>query len=286
MQAMILGAGLGSRLRPLSLELPKPAVPIGDTPLFALQASQLRSAGFDVRAMNASYMADVLAPLAAAENLALSIETELLGTAGGVARARDRGMLFDAPLLVHNGDICTRVGWQCLLGELGTTVARLAVRRRSIGQGSVGWTETGTVCRLRDVRVSSEAYSGDFLGVHVMSADVLRALPSRGCLVGDVYIPQILTGAQITVCEVSDNVWDVGDVHSYYRACLDWAGNAWHSPQARVQPGCRTDGSVVGKGAVVRADVLSSVVWPGATVTMPTEGCVVTRTQSVYALPR
>ena len=280
-QAIILGAGLGTRLRPLTLELPKPAVPFGDTPLFALQVAQLHSAGFRVATMNASYMQEALTPLAAGIGLPLSLEEKPLGTAGAIARARlnlgpdQQPLLRAEPTLVHNGDVYSRALWTILQGDLQGAVARLAVRQRALGDGAVGWNDAGHVVRLRGVSVAAETHSGDFLGVHLLSQRAIR-LCSSGCLVGDVYIPELIQGARIDVTLVSEPVWDIGDSASYHAAVMSWAGEGWTSPDAEVHAHALR--SVVSAGARVLADIENVVVWPGAVVRVPLRNAIVTPT--------
>src|SRR5688572_24464404 len=88
--AMVLCAGLGTRLRPLTDELPKPLVPVGDRSLLAHIARVLAGAGFERLVINTHHLPELF-PAAIRE---LSIEAHLihepviLGTAGGVAGAR------------------------------------------------------------------------------------------------------------------------------------------------------------------------------------------------------
>ncbi len=281
MQAMILGAGLGTRLRPLTLELPKPAMPFGDTPLFALQAAQLQSAGFSVVAMNASYLIEQLEPLANEQGIPLSRESEPLGTAGAIAHARLQGLVRVEPLLVHNGDIYTQHSWQALATDLGDVYARLAVRERSLGEGSVGWNDAGHVVRLRKVSVAPESHSGDFLGVHCLGHSAIRMCKEGGCSVGDVYIPHLIAGGRpIEIALVDAPVWDIGDPVNYHAACLAWGSGHWVSERALVQAQVRT--SVVGAGARILADISGVVVWPGASVNEPLQNAIVTPTCIVH----
>src|SRR5262245_58074994 len=89
-RAMILAAGLGPRLRPLTLELPKPLVWLGDQPIVAPIARRLAAAGIERAALNTHHLAEAFKP-SILERLPLAItvlhEPEILGTAGGVANA-------------------------------------------------------------------------------------------------------------------------------------------------------------------------------------------------------
>src|SRR4249920_3166042 len=87
--AMILAAGLGTRLRPLTDILPKPLVPVGDRPMLAHVVERVRAAGCGPIVVNAHHHADAVARACSDLGATISREDEdLLGTAGGLARAR------------------------------------------------------------------------------------------------------------------------------------------------------------------------------------------------------
>src|SRR5687767_4016794 len=106
MDALVLAAGLGTRLRPLTDRLPKPAVPVANRPLVSFALEHLGRAGVTRAVLNAHHLADALPPVvakAAPSWLAARVvrEPELLGTGGGVRNLwlslRD-GAAGDAPL--------------------------------------------------------------------------------------------------------------------------------------------------------------------------------------------
>jgi NDP-sugar pyrophosphorylase family protein len=108
--AMVLAAGRGERMRPLSSVLPKPALPLPDGPVVA-SALRLAAATGVVRVVvNAWHLAGRLADAVAevaidGVEIVLSCENQLMGTAGGLALARDRGFLGESgSVLVMNGD--------------------------------------------------------------------------------------------------------------------------------------------------------------------------------------
>ncbi len=87
---MILAAGLGTRLRPLTDLLPKPLVPVGDRPAVAHVAERLAAAGIREVVLNTHHLAGAFtAEILAGLPIALRVvhEREILGTAGGVANA-------------------------------------------------------------------------------------------------------------------------------------------------------------------------------------------------------
>src|SRR5277367_6976775 len=103
---MILAAGRGTRLRPLTDELPKPLLPVGDRPAMAHVAARLAAAGIREAVLNTHHLAAEFTPeRLAALPLALRVihEPEILGTAGGLANAA--ALLGDGDVVVWNGDI-------------------------------------------------------------------------------------------------------------------------------------------------------------------------------------
>lgn len=125
--AMILAAGRGDRMRPLTDALPKPLLEVGGKPLVVHQIEALARAGHRDIAINASHLAHKLVDAlgdgrALGVTLHWSIEPEPLETLGGLATARP--MLADGPLVVVSGDLWTAYDY-----------AALDARRPSIGAG-------------------------------------------------------------------------------------------------------------------------------------------------------
>lgn len=288
---MVLCAGLGTRLRPLTEWLAKPMVPIGDKPALGHIAARLRRERRDARiVVNVHHRPDDVRAWAQANDALVSEEREdLLGTAGGVAHARH--LLGDADdVLIWNGDI--------LAGDLdveglsraharGAVDATLAVLpRTSAGEGNVGLDDQGHVVRLRKESFGREARGADFIGVHVLGRRLRSALPAKGCLVGDVYIPALGAGAKIGAFVLPEafSFEDIGDVNAYVRANQRWLRDAgrvdgttsWIDEAATVASRVKIEGSIVGAHARIEADVVRSIVWPHSVVTEPVSDAIVT----------
>ncbi|MEJ7733049.1 MAG: sugar phosphate nucleotidyltransferase [Polyangiaceae bacterium] len=181
--AMVLAAGLGTRLRPLSDELPKPLVPIGDRPALAHVLDRLRAGGIARAVLNTFHLpAAFTPPRLEALPLPLEIvrETELLGTAGGVANAADR--LGEGDVLLWNADVLADVDVGALfaLQEATGAAATLAAAPRAVGEGTLGVGAEGRVVRLRAERFGVEVGGADFLGVHVLGAGCAARCPPSG----------------------------------------------------------------------------------------------------------
>jgi mannose-1-phosphate guanylyltransferase len=151
MKAMLLAAGRGTRLAPLSDSTPKILAPVAGRPLLACQLEYLQSSGVDEIALNVHHHAEqVLACLRDLEPqvpVRVSYEPVLLGTAGALAPLRD---FFDQPAIVLYGDVLTDADLALLMAEhvRHEPTATLALYRssRTAGKGIVQIDEqTGTV---------------------------------------------------------------------------------------------------------------------------------------------
>jgi mannose-1-phosphate guanylyltransferase len=276
---MILAAGLGTRMRPLSAWRAKPLAPVGDLPAIAHVLAALRRAGAARVAVNAHHRAeDVRAFARTVEGLEVSEEDDVLGTAGGVAHAAP--LLGEGDVLVWNGDIlCPGLDGARLVAAHHAE-ATLAVRLLPRGAGDVGVTEEGRVVRLRRETTSpGEARGASFLGIHVIGARLRAKLPPRGCLVGDLYLPALRAGAQIQAFATEASFFDIGTPATYLEANLAWLGDrgAFVAEEARVEPGVRLARAVVGRGAHVFADLEDAVVWEGARVLAHASRAIVAR---------
>ena len=117
-QAMILAAGLGTRLKPLTDTMPKALVPVGGTPLLDLNIRKLQSQGYDRFVVNIHHFAQQIVDYVAQQDYAplvrFSDETDgLLETGGGLKKAAPL-FLDDTPVLIHNVDILDNVDYDWL----------------------------------------------------------------------------------------------------------------------------------------------------------------------------
>ena len=157
-QAMILAAGLGTRLRPLTDTMPKALVPVCGKPLLAHVIDRLQAAGYERLVINVHHLADQVEHyLRAHQNFGLDIvisdeRGQLLDTGGALKKAAP---LFDPdePVLIHNVDILDNVDYEWLRRQhLPEEDAVLLVSRRSTkryllfdnAMRLMGWTNTET----------------------------------------------------------------------------------------------------------------------------------------------
>ena len=111
MKAMILAAGLGTRLLPFTSQLPKPLFPILNKTLLHLTISRIRNSGFSEIIVNSHHLRQQIKEALQNEaNCILQEEEKILGTGGGLRMALSH--FNDEPVLVANGDIYHTVNYQ------------------------------------------------------------------------------------------------------------------------------------------------------------------------------
>jgi mannose-1-phosphate guanylyltransferase len=128
MKAMVLAAGLGTRLQPITFEIPKPMVPVLDRPVMGHIVHLLERHGYDELIANIHYFPDSIRGYFG-DRLTYSYEEELLGTAGGVHNVRD--FFGDDPAVVISGDALTDLDVGALVERHRSTggIATLAVKK-------------------------------------------------------------------------------------------------------------------------------------------------------------
>ncbi len=287
-QAMVLCAGYGTRLRPLTDELPKPLVPIGDRSLLAHIAAGLRRAGVAKLIVNSHHLPEAIERAARDLDATVIHEPEILGTAGGVANAAEHLGAGDA--LVINGDILAELDladlW--LRHQRDSPFATVAVAALGpAGSGTMGIGANGELVRLRGECFGEEQAGADFVGAQILSPGARERLPARGCLVADLYLPALRAGSAIAAASVARQWWDIGTPSAYLAANLAWLADrgvsCWSAEG--IDPGVALDQTIVGAGASVAGGgaLRRVVVWPGAAAHAPLEDAIVTPRQTISA---
>ncbi len=281
MQAMILAAGLGTRLRPYTELRPKPLFPVAGRSLLAITLERLRLAGFGQVVVNAHHLRGQVAhALLGEKGVILQEEEVILGTGGGLRRARAH--FGDEPVLVTNGDIYHTIDLAHVYrahlqsGAAVTMVLHDEPRFNKVavdGDGSIlgfGSEADGSSRRLA------------FTGIHVIEPAVLDAIPVDSFYdIIDCYRAVIRGGGTIRALVVDGHFWtDMGTPTDYlalHGALLSGrvdgvtVASAPFSVDAEAAVGNDLrllDWAVVGAKARIGDDVTLErvVVWDGATI--------------------
>ncbi len=301
-QAFLLGAGLGTRLRPLTDHLPKPLVPLFHQPLAEWALRACGRAGARRFAINTHHLGQSWAdfgeaPLPGAppppggngvaavrrgwhgHELSLYHEPELLDTGGGLENIHL--WLENDTLLIHNADIFTTMPLERLVAahRAGGLPATLALRSSGAAR-RVAVNRDATRCT--DIRnlLGRSPGSHVFSGLWCAEPELLAILPAGEPHSIVPVFAELAREGRLGVIVIDEGEWlDLGDRDSYLAAHrrLD-LGPAVH-PGAKVAQGADVSGSVIGPGASVAAGarLRDCVVWPGAAVAADAEltRCVV-----------
>lgn len=286
-RALVLAAGLGRRLRPLTEDLPKPLLPVTGKPILSWTLERLRAAGCEAVAVNLFHAGERIRERYGDEHeglpLVYSEERELLGTLGAVHPLRDFFAGCDLVLVV-NGDSLCRWPFKKLLRShrrSGAAATLMLTRRpdpREFG-GGVGIDRQGRILSFSDAdRRRGEVYSRHvFAGVHLLSAELLeRVGEGPSDFVQDLYVPLLDEGARLQAVASEARWHDLGTPRRYLEGVLDWARGrgptrwfrrSWCSPLAEVDGGQIQSSVLEGDARVERgAKVVRCLLLPGARV--------------------
>jgi mannose-1-phosphate guanylyltransferase len=255
---MLLTAGLGTRLRPLTAVRAKPAVPVAGEPLVRRIARWLAASGVTDLVLNLHHLpVTVAAVMGDGSDLGVRLrysweQPDILGSAGGPRHALP---LIDADsFLVVNGDTLTNTDLMQLAaahaapGRLVTLA--LVPNREPLKYGGVKLNGRDSVIGFVQ-RGPQAAGSFHFVGVQIVEADVFRPLPDNRVLasIGGVY-DRLLTGrpGSIGGAVLDASFWDIGTIEDYWRT--SWAlacdrRDALVGTSVTIDPTSRVDRSIV-----------------------------------------
>lgn len=223
MNAMVLAAGLGTRLRPLTDHLPKALVPVLGVPMLSRLAAGLARGGVGALAINTHHLADQVQahlsrPGALPPGLAVRVfhEPELLGTGGALVNARE--FWGNQPLLVWNGDILADLSLAALAlaHRQGGVLATLVVSERPStsrllvdGSGLLCGIDSPRRGTHRVVRTPQGAARPlAFHGVSLLGAALLPMLPPQGAFdLIDALLAAVERGGRIGVMDAGSALW-------------------------------------------------------------------------------
>jgi NDP-sugar pyrophosphorylase family protein len=279
---MILAAGLGTRMRPLTHLLAKPALPVLNRPLLHWTLDMLRRHGVREVVVNTHHLPATVRRAVEEEGVRglrvrFSHEPRILGTGGALGRARR--WLGKGTVLVVNGDVLFDFDLGPLLRrhrESGAE-ATLALLRNpdprrysAVVTSGRGW--------IRSFRGGPRTSApGLFTGLHVLEGRLLERLPAGPSdSVRDLYEPLMAEGGRVLGVRVEGAWYDFGSPPLYLASQLSMLASGFRGvargalvdPSARVHPTARVVRAVVGPGVTVGPGprVTESVLWAGARV--------------------
>ena len=282
LRAVVLAAGFGTRLRPLTETQPKGALPVAGRPVAGRTLELLARAGCEAAAVNLHHLGGPLRAALGEEvegmPLTYSEEEEIRGTLGALWPLRDFFSAADL-VLVINGDSLCRWPLRRLLSahRKGGAAATLLLAARADPArfgGGVAVAGDGAIVTFRSTPAAGTRRRV-FAGAHVLAPARLAELADRPAdFVSDLYQPLLERGGRLVGVETRRPWHDLGTPERYRRAVLGWlfGGRPWRrrwlGGGARVAEGARLSRVAVEAGAVIEggARLRGSVVLPGARV--------------------
>lgn len=241
MKAMILAAGKGTRVRPITYVTPKPMIPILQKPVMEFLVELLRRHGFDQIMVNVSHLANEI------ENyfrdgqrfgveIAYSFEGrvidgelvgEALGSAGGMRRIQDFSPFFDGTFVVLCGDalidldLTAAVKWHREKGAIATVIMKTVPRESVSSYGVVVTDDEGRILAFQEKPSVEEAKSTNInTGIYIFEPEVLDYIPSgQEYDIGSQLFPKLVEIGAPFYGLVMDFEWiDIGKVPDYWAA--------------------------------------------------------------------
>jgi NDP-sugar pyrophosphorylase family protein len=228
MLAVILAGGLGTRLRPYTVTIPKPLLPLGEIPILEVVVRQLVAAGFDRIVLTLGHMPHLFkAIFDDGRRFGVKIEYCTEHAPGGTAGAIRLVESLEPNFLVMNGDLLTTINYRDLLDvhEQRGADGTIAVTRREhkVDYGVIriddqglldGYDEKPTI----DYRVS--------MGINVLSSGCLEHIPARGRFdMPDLMLGMARAGKTV-LCHETDCYWqDIGRFDDYEHATADFVSD-------------------------------------------------------------
>jgi len=242
-KAMILAAGLGTRLRPLTDDRPKALVTIAGHTLLEIVLRRLRVVGVSDVIVNAHHHAEMIVEyLATHHNFGMRIEVsreeELLDTGGGLKKAEDFFLdssgSAEEPFLVHNVDVISTIDLARMV-EFHTehkALATLAVQERDTSRYLL-FDRSAQLCGRRAgqsgeaefVRATEQVQAFAFSGIHVVSPRIFALMEEQGAFsIIDAYLRLAAGGEKIIAFRSDESYWrDLGRPESMAQAERDLA---------------------------------------------------------------
>lgn len=241
MKAMILAAGKGTRVRPITFTIPKPMIPIMQKPVMEFLVDLLRQHGFDEIMVNVSHLADEIESYfrdgqGFGVDIAYSFEGRIedgmligdaVGSAGGMRRIQDFSPFFDDTFIVLCGDalidldLKAAVEWHRQKGSIATIVMKTVDPNDVSSYGVVVTDEEGRVQSFQEKPTVDEALSNTInTGIYIFEPAILDLIPSgeEFDIGGDLF-PKLVSMNLPFYGVAMDFQWvDIGKVPDYWHA--------------------------------------------------------------------
>lgn len=225
---MILAAGRGDRLRPITDTVPKSLMPVGNAPVLAHHLDALARIGLRRVIVNVSHLAEPIARFLGDGSrwgleLVMSYESVPAGTGGALARVRDT-LSREEEFLVINADIVHGYDLEAVVAHRRAHGADACVVIRRVPASfpnALGVKGDAVVYVPGCADPQGEAV--DFAGIHVLTPAILDGLPRTGSIFHDGYVPLLSAGHRVVAFDDPAAPWaDIGTVERLLEANIEW----------------------------------------------------------------
>lgn len=267
-QAFILGAGLGTRLQPLTHVLPKPLVPLFHKPLAEWALDACEGVGCSRFAVNTHHLPEAWEGFGEGKEVSFFHEPDLLETGGGIKNIE--AWVEDGPLLIHNGDIYSSMPLWKLAEAHANSNNTVTMALRSEGKAKhIALNDSGT--RVCDIHFKCGRAKGThvFSGIYIIERSLLAMIPANEKVSVIPALLELAENGRLGGVVIDEGAWlDLGDREAYVQAHCELEIGPHIHPDAQVEHGAKVINSVIGSGAVVKAGALvrDSVLWPNVRV--------------------
>jgi mannose-1-phosphate guanylyltransferase len=313
MKGVILAGGKGTRLRPLTINTPKPVVPVANAPFLLYQIDLMKSAGIDEIILSLSYQPRKIEDLLKdgsdyGVTIKYAVEGTPLGTGGAFKNVEEQ---IDSTTVVFNGDVLTSLDLNAVIARHREARAVATLVLTPVDNPSAyGLVETdseGWVQRFIEKPGPDEVTCNNInAGVYVLEPSVLGYMPK-----GEAYsferglFPTLLEKKERVLSYILDGYWiDIGTPQKYLEVHHDILAGRFGSPrvparagitaasahaivdarsivdsEVTIRAGAHIENSVIGRNCKIgeSAHIIDSVIWPGTTIDAEARltGCVV-----------
>jgi NDP-sugar pyrophosphorylase family protein len=303
MKGLILAGGKGTRLRPLTINTPKPIVPVANSPFLLYQVDLMRSGGIEDIILSLSYQPRKIEDLLKdgtdyGVRIRYAVEASPLGTGGAFKNAEEH---IDSTTVVFNGDVMTSIDLSAVIArhrerQAVATIVLTPVENPS-AYGLVETDRDGWVQRFVEKPGPNEITCNTInAGIYLLEPSVLRYMPK-----GEAYsferglFPTLLEHKEPVLSYTLNDYWiDIGTPRKYLEVHHDILAKRFVSSrvahnlldrnalqtgatvddksiidaEVRIGAGVRIENSVIGKNCKIDegAQIIDSVVWSGNTV--------------------
>ncbi len=226
MKALVLSAGFGTRLKPYTLEVPKPLFPVGGRPILDIIIKRLIRAGVTGVAVNTHYMADKIEFFLQQQrygiDMVIRYEPILLGTGGAVGNFSD--FFTDGPFIVINSDVLTDI-------DMRSVHDAHVARKYPVSLVMHDYPLFNKVSVNPDGSIRGFSGKGGnghtllaFTGISVIDPSIYRYIePGEACCILDIYRRMIRAGEKIAAHSVSGHYWnDLGTPERFRDAVVEY----------------------------------------------------------------